>query len=273
MTLNDVHRLHLGYGLESSLHLVVSEASRFITRYNELATRVSSLINQGDESREGDEYHEEEQDTGAAEASESQARAVENNAEESRDGETAGTTAYEDGESEREGPHEDRLDEKASQEAAAPGLEGQEGYEEEDADLERTGEEETGQEGEVAEEYLTSQADDTFVTVDESRTKEDEGEPEQSYEEGNEGEDIVDYEDAYDEASGDNAEGDVISHVNVGDNGSKDDVGGNTDAEYEEASSKEKSESSPARQKRQLDDDVEALDETEMSKRARTVGV
>lgn len=44
--------MHLGFGLSSSLHLVVSEVSRFITRYNELAAHASSIFDQAAEQKE-----------------------------------------------------------------------------------------------------------------------------------------------------------------------------------------------------------------------------
>lgn len=41
MTLEDIHRLHLGLiGHEADLHVVVSEAPRFISRYNDLAAQL-----------------------------------------------------------------------------------------------------------------------------------------------------------------------------------------------------------------------------------------
>lgn len=43
VTLNDMHRLHEGLSLDTSLHIVVSEGKRFIARYNELATHVANL--------------------------------------------------------------------------------------------------------------------------------------------------------------------------------------------------------------------------------------
>lgn len=47
VSLNDIHRIHLGYGLTSSLHLVVTESIRFITRYNELAAHVAEAVEEG----------------------------------------------------------------------------------------------------------------------------------------------------------------------------------------------------------------------------------
>lgn len=44
VTLEDMARLHVGLGRTSSLHISVSEGRRFITRYNELATRVSRIL-------------------------------------------------------------------------------------------------------------------------------------------------------------------------------------------------------------------------------------
>lgn len=44
VTLDDIYRLHDGLGLPSSLHVVVTEGRRFISRYNELANHVSQLM-------------------------------------------------------------------------------------------------------------------------------------------------------------------------------------------------------------------------------------
>ncbi|UZJ56042.1 hypothetical protein CBS101457_005362 [Exobasidium rhododendri] len=46
ISLSDIYRIHVGFGFSSSLHLVVSETIRFLTRYNELAAQVSSVIAQ-----------------------------------------------------------------------------------------------------------------------------------------------------------------------------------------------------------------------------------
>jgi hypothetical protein len=82
VSLNDLHRLHLGLGLTSSLHLTISETARFITRYNELAAHATTVFGQAaqgiaeadpidhqesevlegieDEQGQEEEYHEEE---------------------------------------------------------------------------------------------------------------------------------------------------------------------------------------------------------------------
>ncbi|EST05470.1 hypothetical protein PSEUBRA_005152 [Kalmanozyma brasiliensis GHG001] len=44
LTLDDLLQLHYGLGLPTSLHIQVSERPRFITKYNELAQHVASLI-------------------------------------------------------------------------------------------------------------------------------------------------------------------------------------------------------------------------------------
>ncbi|TKY85834.1 hypothetical protein EX895_005375 [Sporisorium graminicola] len=44
LTLDDLLQLHHGLGLETSLHILVSERPRFITKYNELAQHVAGLL-------------------------------------------------------------------------------------------------------------------------------------------------------------------------------------------------------------------------------------
>ncbi|GAC93477.1 hypothetical protein PHSY_001042 [Pseudozyma hubeiensis SY62] len=44
ITLDDLLQLHRGLGLETSLHIQVSERPRFITKYNELAQHVASIL-------------------------------------------------------------------------------------------------------------------------------------------------------------------------------------------------------------------------------------
>lgn len=44
VTLDDVQRIHAGLGLQHTLHLIVTEHRRFITRYNELAHQATTAI-------------------------------------------------------------------------------------------------------------------------------------------------------------------------------------------------------------------------------------
>ena len=62
ISLHDICLLALGFGIQASMHVVVTQVPRFISRYNELATMMNEADEASWEEHEGEEVEEEEED-------------------------------------------------------------------------------------------------------------------------------------------------------------------------------------------------------------------